>query len=185
MAKSRWIKNWFSNFNRMETPIRAQGIEYWTTENFFQAMKTKDANERAKIAAMSPAEAKRYCSKKNPSFKLREDWEQIKLAVMEWALRRKYRTGTSDNAQLIASTERRIVEYNNWHDNTWGQCTCKRCSDGQEFTPATDHLGRLLTQIRQEHREGLICPVCGINIKIDNTCNKCSERSKNESTVNL
>jgi ribA/ribD-fused uncharacterized protein len=174
---SKWIRNWFSNFNKLAKPIRAQGIEYHTVENFFQAMKTTDIEERYKIAAMSPWEAKRHCSRKNKNFKLREDWEEIKLNVMEWALRRKYRRGTPDHTQLMESTEKSIIEFNNWHDNIWGQCTCKRCSDGQEFDPANDYLGRLLTQIRQEHRKGLICSNCGINcIDIGHMCQSCNSK---------
>ncbi len=142
----KWIRNWFSNFNKVEAPIRAQGIEYHTVENFFQAMKTKDVEERRKIAAMPAFEAKRYCSWRNKELKLREDWEDIKIDVMEWALRRKFVPGTKDYQTLLDTGSEVIVEWNNWHDNTWGNCTCDKCSKKQ----GQNHLGKLLMKIRDE-----------------------------------
>ena len=127
-----------------EKPIRGQGIEYWTVENFYQAMKTKDLSERAKIAKMTPKEAKRYCGKHNKAFKLREDWDQIKIDVMEWALVRKFVPGTNDYDKLM-TTKGEIVEWNNWHDNFWGQCKCDRCKN----IKGKNTLGKLLMKIRQ------------------------------------
>ena len=78
---SKWTKNWFSNMLKIDKPIKAYGTEFWTVENFFQAMKTKDIKERCKISKISPYEAKRYCGFRNKNFKLREDWESIKVEV--------------------------------------------------------------------------------------------------------
>lgn len=134
--------NWFSNFLPLDKPIRFKGgLQFTTVENFFQAMKTLDHSDRSKIAAMSPGESKRYGQK----VKLRADWEDIKLEVMEYGLRKKFAPGTSWHRQLMESRGE-IVEWNWWHDNYWGSCTCSRCKD----EPGENHLGRLLMKIRSE-----------------------------------
>ena len=66
-----------SNF--YHAPFTYDGIEYPTNEHFFQAMKTLDQEERKKIAAAAtPGKAKRM----GRQVQLREDWEEIKEAVM-------------------------------------------------------------------------------------------------------
>jgi ribA/ribD-fused uncharacterized protein len=139
-----WIKNWFSNFNELEVPITAQGITYYTVENFFQAMKTTDHALRILIANMSPGSAKKFCGRKNKEFKLRDGWDDIKLDVMLWALRKKFAPGTKALKQLLDTGTEIIVEKNNWHDCYWGSCQCERCKD----IPHLNNLGILLMQIR-------------------------------------
>jgi ribA/ribD-fused uncharacterized protein len=140
----KWIRNWFSNFTPCK-PFIAEGITYYTVENFFQAMKTTNIKERRIIAALSPSEAKRYCSKRNKHFKLRSNWEQIKIKVMEFGLRKKFIPGTDDYDKLLATGKEEIVEWNNWHDNIWGSCVCEKCNKG-----GANDLGRLLMKIRDE-----------------------------------
>ena len=141
---TEWIKNWFSNFNELEVPIVAQGITYHTVEAFFQAMKTTDLTLRKLIAAMQPGAAKRFCGRKNKEFKLRDGWDEIKLDVMLWALRKKFAPGTKAYLQLLQTGTEIIIEKNNWHDNYWGSCVCERCKD----IPHLNNLGILLMQIR-------------------------------------
>lgn len=54
---------WLSNFFEIE-PFEYQGIEYKTTENFYQSMKTFDREVRIHIAGLSPGKAKRFASQK-------------------------------------------------------------------------------------------------------------------------
>jgi predicted NAD-dependent protein-ADP-ribosyltransferase YbiA (DUF1768 family) len=136
---TKWIKNWFSNMERMENPLVAQGIKYWSVENFFQAMKTQNLSERRKIASMDPHKAKSYARK----IPLRSDWEAIKLAVMRHAISFKFQKGTVWHTRLIREP-RPIIEINNWHDNFWGNCICLKCED----KPGLNWLGKLI----EEHR---------------------------------
>lgn len=133
----KWIKNWFSNMLPMQ-PMSYQGMRFTTVENFYQAMKTRDIDERRKIAQMNPYEAKKYAR----SLPLREDWEEIKLAVMEFVLEHKFAPGTVWHDKL-EKCEGPIVEHNNWHDNFWGSCVCERCGD-----KGKNHLGKMLTKIK-------------------------------------
>jgi ribA/ribD-fused uncharacterized protein len=98
-----------------------------------------DIEGRRKLAsAPSPAVAKRL----GRTVKLRPDWENIKLEVMEYALRYKFAPGTSWHEKLMQE-KGEIVEVNHWHDNFWGSCTCSRCQDRGK-----NYLGRILMKIR-------------------------------------
>ena len=131
--------NWFSNFKPYDIPLIRDGIAYVTPEHFFQAMKTLDPRVRRAIAAApTPREAKRLGRKAD----LRPDWEEAKVAVMFAAQAHRYRPGTEMLERLVA-TEGEIVEWNTWHDQTWGKCTCSRCrGEGENL------LGFILMEIR-------------------------------------
>lgn len=119
-------------------PMSYQGMRFTTVENFYQAMKTMDVGERRKIANMNPYEAKKYARK----IALRDDWDEIKLQVMEFALVHKFAPDTIWHDKLM-QCEEPIVERNNWHDNFWGSCVCDRCGNQGQ-----NHLGKLLTKIK-------------------------------------
>lgn len=134
---SKWIKNWFSNMLPNDEPFVYQGITFTCVENFYQAMKTLDVNERRKIANMNSFQAKRYIR----LLPLRPDWENIKVDVMCYALRIKFAEGTTWYQKLMDTGEEEIVEWNNWGDTFWGVDV--RTNKGE------NHLGRLLMEIRR------------------------------------
>lgn len=134
----------FSNFQPARVTCE-QGVEYPTVEHAFQAMKTHDRSERLAIAALAtPGRAKRAGRK----VMLRADWEDVKLPAMRYLLRQKYRAGSAHAQRLLATGDAEIVEWNSWHDRTWGRCTCDRCG-GQ----GQNQLGRALMAIRAELRQ--------------------------------
>ena len=141
---SKYITNWFSNFLPFDIPMKYQGMVFHTPENFFQAIKCKedDLEGRRKISLATPSQAKRLGRRTN----LRPDWEDIKLEVMEYALRYKFAEGTTWNKKLLSVVPNYIEETNNWHDNFWGNCICARCKniEGQ------NHLGKILMKIGKE-----------------------------------
>lgn len=134
-------RNWFSNFEPFESPLIYQGIEFLTVENFYQAMKVAkdDIETRKAIAAVSPAQSKRL----GRSVKLRPDWDTVKDAVMEYALRYKFAPRTKWHRQLM-ETEGEVVEWNTWGDRTWG--ATKRLPNGE--LDGENRLGKLLMKIR-------------------------------------
>lgn len=108
---------------------------YPSVEHFYQAMKVLDKGVREAIRrAETPGKAKRMVRR----FELREDWDEIKLEVMRYALRIKF----SDPKLLarLKSIEVEIVEHNTWGDTFWGVC------DGI----GENHLGKLLMEVRDE-----------------------------------
>jgi ribA/ribD-fused uncharacterized protein len=141
IKNTKYCVNWFSNMRKMDGPIVHQGVEYWTVENFYQAMKVDrdDVLARTKIAAASPFEAK----KMGRELKLRADWDEIKIQVMQAALARKFAIGTSWRNKL-QMFDKPIVEYNNWGDKFWGVDICS--GEGQNI------LGKLITQIKIQHK---------------------------------
>ena len=116
-----------SNTLEFDSPLVHQGIEYRTVENFYQAMKTpkEDIETRRKIAAASPDEARALVKQ----VKARADWPEIRLQVLETALRHKFAPGTTWRDRLMTTGEREIRDES-----------------------ADNHLGRLLMKIRKEGR---------------------------------
>jgi hypothetical protein len=130
-----------SNFTHVPHGIH----EYPTVEHFFVAMKTKDKVMRERVKVMlSPGRVKAF----GRSLNIREDWMDIRLEVMEYALRLKFKAGTRLAQQLLDIGDMPLVEYNYWHDNYWGECTCAMCDETEQR--GQNNLGKLLMKIRSE-----------------------------------
>jgi len=115
---------------------------YPTVEHAYQAAKTTDKAERTGIrSARTPALAK----KMGRQLKLRHNWTEIKLEVMETLLRKKFAVPFLHKA-LAATGDIPLVEVNYWCDNFWGDCGCQKC----ENIEGQNHLGKLLMKIRSE-----------------------------------
>jgi len=138
--KGKWVYNWFSNMEPLDTPFTFKGVTYNTVENFYQAMKLpyNRLDLRAEIAAMPPHKAKTAIRNKS-KYLWRDSWDkEVSLAVMRHALRIKFAPGTSWYTKLM-ETEGEIVEWNNWGDVFWGKTL-----DGK----GENHLGKILMEIR-------------------------------------
>jgi predicted NAD-dependent protein-ADP-ribosyltransferase YbiA (DUF1768 family) len=119
-----------SNTLEFDSPLVHQGIEYRTVENFYQAMKTPkdDLDTRRKIAAASPEDARAI----GEQVKVRPDWPEIRLQVLETALKHKFAPGTKWHTKLRATGDTDIL-------------------DGSK----DNHLGNLLMRLR-DSRERVI-----------------------------
>jgi ribA/ribD-fused uncharacterized protein len=134
----------FSNFQ--PAPVRCDlGVRYPTVEHAYQAMKTLDRAARERVAALpTPGQAKRA----GRTLPLRADWERTKVVAMLDLLRQKFAPGTEHARALLATGDAELVEWNRWHDRTWGKCTCERC--GGE---GLNLLGLALMRVRAELRQ--------------------------------
>ena len=74
--------------------------------------------------------------------RLRPDWEEVKVGIMEQIVRAKFTQNEVLKWRLIATGEAELVEGNSWHDTCWGVDT--KTGEGQ------NHLGRILMKVRQE-----------------------------------
>jgi ribA/ribD-fused uncharacterized protein len=122
-----------------------EGIPYPTIEHAYQAAKTFDLNQRKYIAGIpwnKAGQAKRI-GKRIP---LRNNWEEIKLSVMEDLLRQKFGVRPNFKQKLLDTGNEELIEGNYWHDNYWGNCKCKKCID----KPGLNMLGKLLMKIRSD-----------------------------------
>lgn len=130
----RFKYRWLSNFHLVS--IDYEGIVYPSTEHAYQAAKTLDVELRKKIAALEkPVQAKKLGAK----IPLRDDWESIKLGVMETVLRKKFQDPELKQKLLDTGNEE-LIEGNWWGDTFWG--ICKGVGE--------NHLGKLLMKIRSE-----------------------------------
>ena len=123
-----------SNFHAL--PVKFEGMTYATVEAAFQAAKTLDLRVRRRIAqAKTPAVARDLGRK----LQLREDWEEVKVEIMEGLLRQKFQDPTL-SLSLMATEGRSLQEHNTWNDQFWGISR----GSGQNM------LGLLLMKVRQE-----------------------------------
>jgi ribA/ribD-fused uncharacterized protein len=132
---------WLSNFWPVD--IEYQGRLYPSVEHAYMSAKSMD--EKWKLTCTNPGNVPGKIKIMSRSIKLRPDWEQIKLSVMEECLRKKYSQEPFRTKLLNTGTEN-LVEGNRWGDTFWGWDLNKR----QGF----NHLGRLIMKIRSELVKG-------------------------------
>ena len=127
--------------NMSESSFKVGQATYPTVEHFFQAMKTTDSAQRAKIlAAKTAGEAKKI----GRTVTLRKNWTQIREEVMETALRAKFQQNPELKKKLLETEGVELIEGNTWGDTFWGQVNGK----------GSNKLGKLLMKIRDELMEG-------------------------------
>ena len=122
--------------------VEYRGVKYRTVEHAYQAAKTLVFTEREQIReAFSPNLAKKLGGPpwKGGIVTKRPNWEQIKLSVMLYLLRQKF-NDPDLKSKLLGTGDEELVEGNKWHDTFWGVCN----------GVGSNHLGRLLMQVRQE-----------------------------------
>ncbi len=124
-----------SNTLEFDSPLVHQGLRYRTVENFYQAMKTPkdDLETRRKIAAASPEEARAI----GDQVKVRPDWPEIRLQVLETALRHKFAPGTRWHARLRATGDTDILDGSK--ENHFGNLLM-RLRDSRERVVTSDEI---------------------------------------------
>ena len=126
---------WLSNFWPVQ--ITFGGITYPHVEGAYMAMKTKDLEERKKIALISnPAQAKRA----GRALKVREDWDKVKVSAMYTMLKLKFAPGSELATRLLNTGDALLIEGNKWGDTFWGVCNGR----------GRNTLGKLLMKVREE-----------------------------------
>lgn len=135
--------SFLSNF--YPAKVTVFGIEYQNAEAAFQACKTLDINvRRTQFSNATASEAKTL----GHHISLRVDWGLVKFAYMKEVCKRKFQQNPDLLAKLLATRDEELVEGNCWHDNLWGNCTCKNCSN----IHGENRLGKILMDIREQYR---------------------------------
>lgn len=117
-----------------------------TVEHAYQASKAKTKkNALIILNADSPAIAKSLGFKLKAKGKLRSDWFDVSEGIMSDLICLKFEQNPYLLKQLKLTKEEFIVEHNIWHDNFYGDCQCKKCSD----KPGLNKLGKQLMRIRR------------------------------------
>lgn len=110
---------------------------YPSAEHAYQAAKSSAPGYKKAIRECStPGKAKRLGQKA----KLSEDWEDIKLTVMEDIIYSKFSNNFELHKWLLQTNNRELIEGNTWGDTFWGVCRGK----------GDNHLGHILMKIRRE-----------------------------------
>ena len=126
-----------SNF--VPCKVMFEGLEFASTEHAYVAAKTLDQAKREEIAAVETAGQVKRVGRK---LKLREDWEEVKVDIMQDLLIQKF-AQEPFKSQLLATGEAYLEETNHWNDTFWGVC------EGVGYNT----LGHLLMQIRDDLKE--------------------------------
>lgn len=124
---------WLSNFAPCK--VFYEGLVYSSVENAYQAAKTDNVEDRYNISLMSSGEAKRF----SRTLVLREDWEEMKLKVMEELLCIKF-SQEPYITKLLNTGNCQIQEGNYWGDKFWG--VCLKTDKGE------NNLGKIIMDIR-------------------------------------
>lgn len=134
-----------SNFYQVS--ITYEGIMYGSVEHAYQASKSFDDKYRKMIATI-PGNKAGLTKQFGNNVKLRPDWEKVKIDIMEKLLYKKFMY-LHLRYLLLLTKDEDLEEGNHWHDNFWGNCSCKKCKD----IPGQNILGKLLMKIRKELKE--------------------------------
>lgn len=111
-----------------------------TVEHVYQAMKSRSPSQRRFIASrLTPNEAKQA----GRATEIREDWDDIRVEVMEALVREKFLRHRDLRTKLLATGNRYLEETNDWGDSFWGVCN----GEGRNI------LGQILMNVRDELRE--------------------------------
>lgn len=119
--------------------ILYNGLKYGSVEAAFQAQKVTNLKDQVPFTQMTPGQAKKYGRK----VKLRKDWEEVKLGIMEEIIREKFKYDPELTKMLLETGDKELIEGNNWNDTFWGVCKDK----------GENHLGKILMKIREELRK--------------------------------
>ena len=134
---------WLSNFWMLSQPIYFMGRYFRSTEHLYQACKASNSLDFDSIAvASTPGEAR----KRGKKIKVRDDWDEIKLCVMQVALRLKFAIPEL-REKLLATGNTKLVEGNSWGDAWWG--VDEKTGQGHNY------LGKMLMKLRDEYKKTL------------------------------
>lgn len=132
--------SFLSNFTWLETPIKENGIEYYTSEAYYMSQKTSLIEEKALLGGrITGAQAKKI----GRAVTLVPNFDSIKDDCMRKAIQYKF---SDDNpnlkAKLIDTGDKELVEGNYWHDLYWGRCL--KTGNGLNM------LGKIIMEVRDD-----------------------------------
>ncbi|MFZ2484418.1 MAG: NADAR family protein [Minisyncoccia bacterium] len=127
----------FSNFSSFM--LEWKGKLYPTSEHAYHSEKFEDEVIKEAIRNCRSAHDAFKLAKEN-STKYKNNWDEIKLGVMNEIIRAKVAQHPYVRKKLIESGERQIIE-DSWKDDFWGWGAGKN---------GENHLGKIWMEVRQE-----------------------------------
>lgn len=117
-----------------------EGIIYRNAEAAYQAQKCKFPKDRQMFCELYGNQAKKL----GRSIQIREDWEQIRLAVMENVVDAKFNQNPALARRLLETGDKPLIEGNLHGDLFWGKD--RKTGEGE------NHLGVILMKLRETYR---------------------------------
>lgn len=115
----------------------------------YQAAKSADPMMSDKILNCgSPGRAKLM----GGQVRVRDNWKEVRLTVMEHYVRCKFHTHTSLKLMLLATGEEELVEGNHWGDVFYGRVYNHKTKEWEGL----NHLGAILMKVRDELRFAML-----------------------------
>lgn len=130
--------------NMLPCKLSVNGLSFNSSEAAFQSFKYSDPNKRGIFSMMDGYEAKRYWKSRGQF--VREDWNDIRFTVLKLVVRQKFIQNPVLLQKLLNTDDAFLVELNTWHDNTYGNCTCPKCS----HIVGQDRFGAILREVKSE-----------------------------------
>ena len=122
--------------NMYPCPFSVGSVIYNSSEHFFQSCLALPEHVDTILAAPHGWAAKRIAR----TLPRRADYKKIQIDMMAQALYFKFSAHGDLRIQLMNTPDEQLYEFNEWHDNYWGHCTCTKCKD----KPHLNNLGKLL-----------------------------------------
>lgn len=114
--ENRWLSNFWIHDTARQLSV----------EHHYQAAKTTNLEDWLTImSAETPGKAKRYMKsveKGGLGIVVRDDWNEVRLALMEQFTREKYATNHELRQKLIDTRGTLLIEGNTWGDTFFGVC---------------------------------------------------------------
>lgn len=146
--------SWLSNMSLL--PIQYKGRYFCCTESAYQAEKCANERDKDMFIHLNGYESKKL----GRNIQIRDDWNEVRLQVMEELTALKYTPHTPLAIRLLETGDAEIVEGNNWKDTFWGICN----GIGE------NHLGKILMSQRAKLKEeGVYVGVVGSRRFLDST----------------
>ncbi len=136
----------FSNFSPHSICINGQN--WLTVEHYYQAQKFVTSDDEKLVAMIQAVSTPQEAANlgRDPKYRVRADWEVVKISVMCEAVKTKFITHSDIQLVLLDTGDRLIVE-NSPTDYYWG-CGCDRTGH--------NHLGQILMSVRREIFDSLL-----------------------------
>jgi ribA/ribD-fused uncharacterized protein len=130
-------------------PLEINGIKTYGVETLYQAMKFPKYPEIQKMAieAINPLTIEKQMKQYSKHPFIREDWEEVKVAVMEWCVMVKYIQHLGLRRMINKTHNKPIVDVST-KDKFWGAVPLRKNPD---YLVGINVLGQIWMKIRNDH----------------------------------
>lgn len=151
VGRHRFMSNFGPGDVVVYSKLERRWVTYRSGEHAFNAAKSLILEERLWVASAPTCEEAKRRGREDVT--LRPGWdEHVRFPTMLAVQLGKFRPGLEIAKWLLDTGAATLIEGNDWHDNDWGDCRCKR--QRKCAKPGKNMLGEILMRVRVE-RGGL------------------------------